>query len=350
VNKQILDIYTDYLICQNKYATATGLSELLYGDISHDKITRFLNSDDYNSKQLWQYVKPIVKKHASESGVLILDDSIEEKPYTDENEVNCYHFSHAKGDVVKGINILSCLVRYNDISFPIGYEVIRKPTQYCDLETNRVKRRSEVNKNELFRSLLSQACHNQVSFDHILADNWFGSKDNMEYIHQDIKKHFIIGVKANRNISFSEFGQYKALKSQVLEKDTLYRVWLKGLSFPVMLIKKVFTNDDGSEGVLYLASNDYTSTADQLYNVYQKRWRIEEYHKSIKQNASLAKSPTKKVRSQCNHIFSSLISYCKLEFLKIKSGLNHFALKYKLILRANQITMKELQNMKVQYA
>jgi hypothetical protein len=164
MNKQILDIYSDYLICQNKYATATGLSDLLCGDISHDKITRFLNSDDYSSKQLWQYVKPIVKKQASESGVLILDDSIEEKPYTDENEVNCYHFSHAKGTVVKGINILSCLVRYNDISFPIGYEVISKPTQYCDLKTKRVKRKSEVNKNELFRSLISQACHNQVSF------------------------------------------------------------------------------------------------------------------------------------------------------------------------------------------
>lgn len=117
-----------------------------------------------------------------------------------------------------------------------------------------------------------------------------------------------------------------------------------------MLIKKVFTNDDGSEGILYLASNDDTSTADQLYSVYQKRWRIEEYHKSIKQNASLAKSPTKKIRSQCNHVFCSLISYCKLEFLKIKTKLNHFAIKYKLILKANQITLKELQKMRRQSA
>ena len=26
---KLLDIYSDYLICQNKYATATGLSDLL---------------------------------------------------------------------------------------------------------------------------------------------------------------------------------------------------------------------------------------------------------------------------------------------------------------------------------
>ena len=53
----MLDIYTDYLICQNKYATATGLSEILAGDIAHDKVTRFLRLNDFDSKSLWNYVK-----------------------------------------------------------------------------------------------------------------------------------------------------------------------------------------------------------------------------------------------------------------------------------------------------
>ncbi|MBS4165416.1 hypothetical protein NEOC65_000476 [Neochlamydia sp. AcF65] len=70
---------------------------------------------------------------------------------------------------------------------------------------------------------------------------------------------------------------------------------------------------------------------------------IEEYHKSIKQNARLEKSPTKIARSQRNHIFLSLIAYCKLEFLKNKILLNHFALKYKLILKANHMAYQELQ-------
>ncbi len=33
------------------------------------------------------------------------------------------------------------------------------------------------------------------------------------------------------------------------------------------------------------------SSAERHYEVCQKRWRIKEYHKSIKQNASLTKSP-----------------------------------------------------------
>ncbi|KTD31605.1 transposase, partial [Legionella israelensis] len=72
-----------------------------------------------------------------------------------------------------------------------------------------------------------------------------------------------------------------------------HTVYLKGLDFPVRLLKKIFKNENGSTGVLYLVSNDMTSSAERLYEVYQKRWRIEEYHKSIKQNASLNKSPTR---------------------------------------------------------
>lgn len=53
----MLDIYTDYLIRQNKYATATSLSDLVDGDISHDQVSRFLRKEELGSKELWQYVK-----------------------------------------------------------------------------------------------------------------------------------------------------------------------------------------------------------------------------------------------------------------------------------------------------
>jgi len=96
----------------------------------------------------------------------------------------------------------------------------------------------------------------------------------------------------------------------------------------------ILPNEDGSTGILYLVTNDLESSADRIYEVYQKRWRIEEYHKSIKQNASLEKSPTKVVCSQKNHIFASIVAYCKLEFLRTKTSLSHFGLKYKLLMRA----------------
>jgi hypothetical protein len=198
MNKKLLDIYSDYLITQNGYATATGLSRMLDGLISHDKITRFLNGKESSSKELWEYVKPKIRKIEDASGgVLILDDSIEEKPYTDENDIISWHYSHAKNRCVKGINILSCLVRYGDTALPIGYELIRKDVSFCEIKTRKEKRKASISKNEIFRDLIDQAKKNEIQFDYVLADNWFGSKKNMEFIHYDMKKKFIIGIKSN---------------------------------------------------------------------------------------------------------------------------------------------------------
>lgn len=351
MTKDLLDIYSDFLIAQSQYATATSLSNLLEGSISHDRFTRFLNKNAFSSKDLWQYVKSNVRQQETDQGgVLIIDDAIEEKPYTDENTIVNWHFSHAKGRCVKGINLLSCLVRYGDWAVPIGYEVIRKDLYYCDIKTKKTIRKASVTKNEHFRNLVHQACNNQVKFEYVLADNWFGSKDNMEYIHHELGKKFIFGLKANRLVALSEEarkkGQYQNLNTLDLKDGEARKLWVKDLSLPVSLIKKVFKNEDGSSGTLYLVTNDLESSADRIYDIYQKRWRIEEYHKSIKQNSSLEKSPTRTESSQKNHLFASLIGYCKLEFLKMKTNLNHFALKYKLILKANQMAYLELRKLK----
>src|SRR5713101_5689477 len=61
---------------------------------------------------------------------------------------------------------------------------------------------------------------------------------------------------------------------------------------------------------------------------------IECYHKSLKQNVSLAKSPTQTVTTQTNHFFAALCGFIKLERLKVTTTLNHFALKSKLYLNA----------------
>jgi len=195
--------------------------------------------------------------------------------------------------------------------------------------------------------MIKQALKNDVMFEYVLADSWFGSKNNMESIHSEFKRKFIFGIKSNRLVALSEKdkkkGQYQSLSSLSLEDKETKTVWLKDMSFPVTLLKRVFKNEKGSTGTLYLITNDLKIDTDRIYEIYQKRWRVEEYHKSIKQNASLEKSPTKVPRSQRNHIFASIIAYCKLEFLKVKTSLNHFAIKYKLILKANQSSLSELR-------
>jgi hypothetical protein len=91
-----------------------------------------------------------------------------------------------------------------------------------------------------------------------------------------------------------------------LEPDTVAKVYLEQVEFPLLLVKQVFKNEDGAEGVLYLVGSDPKLDYAQLTTIYQRRWKVEEYHKSLKVNAALAKSPTKTIRTQSNHVFSSI--------------------------------------------
>ena len=104
---KLLDLYSDYLLCSTKQTSATGLSVLSDGAVSHDKVTRFLSGNDFDSKTLWMEVKPFIRQYESAEACLVFDDTIIEKQYMDENELICWHWDHSKGRNIKGINILS---------------------------------------------------------------------------------------------------------------------------------------------------------------------------------------------------------------------------------------------------
>ena len=93
-------------------------------------------------------------------------------------------------------------------------------------------------------------------------------------------------------------------------------------------------------------SSDTTLTYDGLTTIYRKRWNVEPYHKSLKQNASLERSPTQTVTTQTNHLFGALCSYIKLELVKRQTKLNHFALCAKLYTRALRIAVDALAELK----
>jgi hypothetical protein len=51
----------------------------------------------------------LVPQMQSQNAVLIIDDSIAEKPYTDKNALICQHYDHSKDKDVKNINCLTAL-------------------------------------------------------------------------------------------------------------------------------------------------------------------------------------------------------------------------------------------------
>jgi hypothetical protein len=346
MDDHLLDLYTDYLISSFGLTTATGLSSLLGGSVSHDKITRFLASKPRTAADLWRIVKPFVRQIQRDDGVLILDDSIAEKPSSDENDIVCWHYDHAHDRMVKGINFLSCLYHAADVSLPVGFAVIAKTETYVDKKDGKTKRRSPITKNELYQTLLRQAVQNQIPFQYVLNDVWFSSAANMKFVKHTLKKDFIMPLKANRKVAVGWDaklqGQFVRVDSLTLERHTRLEIYLEGVDFPLFLVKQIFTNKDGSTGVQYLVTSDANLTVDEMIALYQKRWNVESYHKSLKQNAALEKSPTHSVKTQTNHLFAALCAFIKLEMLKVSTQLNHFALRAKLYLRALDVAYAAL--------
>ena len=346
MKKADLDLYTDYLLSTFGAATATGLSAMVEGDVSDDRITRFLSAQDYTSKDLWQQVKSTVRMLERDDGVLIFDDTIQEKAWTDESELMCWHFDHCSGRNVRGINLLNALYHCNGTSIPVAFELVKKTTQYSDLTTRQVKRKSEVTKNEMMRQMIGTCIRNTLKFHFVLMDSWFSSEENFDFITGK-GKHFIAALKDNRLVALSEEDRKKKRFIRVDElnfsEQTTVQGWLKGYAKAVLLVRQIFTNKDGSTGILHLVCSDVTCDYDAITTTYKKRWNVEVFHKSLKSNANLAKSPTRTTRTQSNHVFMSVCAAFKLECLSIKKKLNPFALCRKLLINASRAAYAELQ-------
>jgi hypothetical protein len=164
-------------------------------------------------------------------------------------------------------------------------------------------------------------------------------------------------LKSNRKVALSledkQRGAYERVGSMEPEPNTVIeKVYVEQVGFgadfvALLLCKQVFKNEDGSEGVLYLVSSDLTLDYERMTMIYQRRWKVEEYHKSLKSNASLAKSPTKTIRTQSNHVFASIWAFVKLERMKLITKMNHFALRSRIYLKAVQAAFGELQSLRL---
>lgn len=346
MKKAELELYTDYLLSTFGAATATGLSAMVEGEVSHDQVTRFLSKDDYASKELWQQVKPVVRAIERDDGELIFDDTIQEKAWTDESELMCWHYDHVSGRNVRGINLLNALYHVGGASIPVAFELIKKPLQYCDVQTRQVKRMGEVTKNELMRQMIQTCLQNKLKFRYVLMDSWFSAQENFEFITER-GKHFMAAIKDNRLIALSEQDRKAKRFTRVDElnfpEQGVVRGRLKGYDREVLLVRQIFTHKDGSTATLHLVCSDLTCDHDAITTTYKKRWAVEVFHKSLKSNASLAKSPTRTVRTQSNHVFMTICAAFKLECLSIKTCLNPFAICRKLLINASRTAYARLQ-------
>ena len=352
---ELLNLYADFLICNTKQASATNLSQMVNGKVSHDAVTRLLSTNDFSSVDLWYKTKDTIRSvcpsfddyknlPASEQPIVSIDDSIIEKRYSSENELNCWHFDHCSGRSLQGINLVTALWVFKDWSLPVAYEAVIK--DIITIIDDKPKRISKKTKIEIMLDFLRILHKNNLPVTYVVFDSWFSCQEVFEFIRNKMGKHFVCPIKNNRLLALSEAnklnGNWIHLDQVDFSGNQAIKIWLKGVNFPVLLYQQVFINKDKSTGILYLITDNLELTALEIIAIYEKRWKVEEYHKSIKSNIGIGKSPTHTIKTQLNHIFASLYAFVKLEKIGHKLKKNHFAVQKLLYIPALQVAYKIL--------
>jgi hypothetical protein len=230
-NKELLDIYSSYLISALGQTTGTGLAELMGGRVNHDQIQRLLSKERFGSAELWQIVKP----------------------YTDENDIICWHYDHSQDRSVKGINFVTSLYHAGGYSLPVGFSSVAKTEYYLDKKDGKQKRRWPVTKNQYDRALLTAAQRTQIPFRYVLNDVWYSAAENMMVIKHDLDKDFIMPFKANRKVTLRaqarRDGQWRRLDQLTFEANSPVELDLEGVDFPLLRVKQVFANEEDRTGI-----------------------------------------------------------------------------------------------------
>lgn len=358
----VMDLYTDFLMTSPNIVSSGLLSEVLNKEHSHDKITRMLAQDILDQKAYWHSIKPTVRQIEKEEGLISIDDTLEEKPWSTENEFISWHFDHTKGHSIKGINIITFTYVNTDfdlpVKFPIAFEVIRKDSE----QTKTTKKNGKfvtktspcasISKNELVRQRLHHLVfQNHVKFNRIAFDTWFSSAENITFIVKDLKKNVVCAIKDNRTVCFDaskpkKEQQWLQVSAADIEPNKTYKVRLKDVPFDVLLLKKVYHNLDSSIGVQYLIETDTNQPAEQIVDNYKLRWSSEDVHRSLKQNTALEKMPAKTQNAQVNHIFASMLALAKLECLKLATKKNHYQLKRQVLINALKTAKEHIYQLK----
>jgi hypothetical protein len=325
----VRNAYVDYLLSTEGHISAVDLSEAVEGKYSHDSITRMLSGGEIDDKVLYLKGKRFIKQKGTEGKVtLSIDDSIVPKPYMQLSSIVNFHYDDTKGWCTKGINFVSALWSDKEASVPLSVRIVEK-----ELIWNKKKQKEQwkavENKNELLRSMVERLTRSK-GVDYILCDSWYSGKENMNYIKEECETDFIIALKSNRGVARSkkdaQRGNFKPLHQLKLGKGTV-KLYIKAVNFPVAVVKQHFKNEDGSNGVLYLACSDMELNRTEILQLYKRRWKVEEYHKSMKNNCSLCKCQARSLTAQQSHFYLAALTFLLLEKAKAKEDHNHFALK-----------------------
>jgi DDE family transposase len=280
--------YIEFLISTPINYTCTHLADHL-SDVSHDSVSDFLQSQRLTAHSVWDHAKSLICD--SEESFLIVDDSVQEKPYAKAIELVYPHYSGNKHAVVRGIDIVNLVHSSgNGDYYPIDYRIYAP--EYA-----------KETKNDYFLAMLQEAFEmRNIRAKYVLFDSWYASANNLKYIHRH-SHIFYTTLKSNRLVSITKEAGYIHLQDIEWTQERLATgilVKLKEVPFLVRLFKIVTKDGDIDWVITNDPTADLTTTIVRGRN--DVRWDIECFHRELKQLTGTEKCQCHSAWAQRNHI------------------------------------------------
>lgn len=276
----------------------------------------YLQTERLTARQLWEFSCRFIDD--SPQGVLIGDDSVQDKRHSRRIELVRSQYSGAEKGMVDGIGVVN-LVHSAGVNsrqfYPIDYRIY---APQADGKT----------KNEHFREMLLAAlADKRLQARTLLVDIWYASAKNLK-LAQRLGLVFFAPIKTNRMVSLSKEGGYVHLQDIDWTPKRLQfgvEVKLKQLPFKVRLFKLVAT--DGDIDWVITNSPERPLAAPAVQDAKDGRWPVEELHRDLKQLTGSAKCQCRKARSQRTHLACCYQAWLALKVKAQRLDTTLYALK-----------------------
>jgi len=311
--------YCYYLIATQVNYTITNMAD--HSEWSHDRINRYLRQEELTPAMVWENAKAQIV--ASAKGYIIFDDTVLDKKYSKEIELSRRLYSGCKKQVIQGIGLVS-LVYVNPETEQFWVIDYRIYDPEGDGKT----------KIDHFAEMFEQAVTTKgIRFATVLMDSWYATTRLMVLIEQH-NKFFCCPVKRNRKVDDSGGKQpYQRVEElQWTEAELLQGKTIKIRKFPKDMKVKLFQVTTSNGSMEYLVTNDLTANqTDDVQEENAIRWKIEEFHRELKQLTGIEDCQCRKARIQRNHIVCALLVWLHLKRIAYQSGVTIYQIKRNLM-------------------
>jgi putative transposase len=297
--------FINFLIATYQSCTCTEASRCFpeSESIAHDSVKRLLERQSTHTETLYNEAERLIKK---EEGVLVIDDSTLDKPYSHRIELVTRHWSGKHHRVVQGINLISTIWTDGSAIVPIDFRVYHPDG---DGKT----------KNNHFRDMVNAAKKRQFKPKCVIFDSWYSSIENLKLIRA-LEWHWCTRLKSNRLVNPDD--SYNRNVSEIDIPPEGRVVHLSKYGFI-----KVFRIDHSDGDPEFWATDVLDASEEDRQNFKKLSWNIEIFHRGIKQCCGIERCQGRKEEVQRGHIFLSLLAFLRLESHRLNSTISWYEAK-----------------------